>query len=83
MASMKNLFFSQKNAVIEKMICNVLDFNYLFCNREQFEWPWMTFSGGSCHFGFDIMMQINNMISKGANNLNLGDFDQILFVHVL
>ena len=52
-------------------------------NSSDLEWPSVTFSGGSCHVGFHIMMQINNMISKEANNLNLGDFDQILIVHVL
>ena len=57
-----------------KIICNSVDLNYWFRNRAQFEWPWMTFSGGSCHVGLHIMMQINNMISKGANNLKYRRF---------
>lgn len=61
---------------LEKKIicCNSVDFNYslrtLVSILGDLEWPSVACIHGSRHAGFYIMIQINHVIPKGANNLN-------------
>jgi len=52
----------------------------LLTDLDDVEWPLEPCIHASCHVGFDIKMQINHAISKGANCFILGDFDQFLII---